>query len=406
MTDIDTTTAPDVETFRARLREFLAAEAPAALAAGGDARARNRAFRGKLYDAGFFGITWPKAYGGLGLGAEYQQAFDAELRAYPDIQVGELVTVGICAPTLLDFGTEEQKKRHIGAMLRGDETWTQLLSEPGAGSDLAGMQTRAELDGDEWVVNGQKVWTSGAQWSHYAIMVARTNIDVPKHAGVSMFIVDMKLPGVTIRPLRQMTGAEEFNEVFLDDVRLPADALVGEKDDGWRALTRMLMHERMAIGAGTGGSRMGKDMFTTLTDLARQNGVLHRGAVQEALVDIYIRENILGWMGQRQKAAAAAGKPPGAEGSILKIANAQLARITSNVGMIVGGPVSQAWDAADPDGGELARASNHSPMTAIAGGTTEIQRNTIGERVLGLPKEPSADKGVAFKDVKANPVAR
>jgi alkylation response protein AidB-like acyl-CoA dehydrogenase len=174
-------------------------------------------------------------------------------------------------------------------MLRGDEAWTQLLSEPGAGSDLAGLQTRAVLDGDQWVVNGQKVWTSAAQWSDYALMIARTNPDVPKHNGLTMINVDLKADGVTIRPLRQMTGAAEFNEVLLDDVRLPADALVGAKDDGWRALLRMLMHERMAIGAGTGGSRMGRDMFAVLRDLARERGVDADEGVRRSLLDLYVK---------------------------------------------------------------------------------------------------------------------
>ena len=250
-------TMPDVDEFRARARAWLAENAERLTSGGVANRMQSREHRIAIYDAGFGGITWPVEYGGLGLTGAHQEAFTEEAAKYPDLVVGDLVTAGICAPTLLDFGSEEQKRRYIPHMLRGDEVWTQLLSEPGAGSDLAGLQTKAVLDGDEWVVNGQKVWTSGAMASEFAILIARSNPDVPKHQGLSMFMVDLKAPGVTIRPLKQMTGNDEFNEVFLDDVRLPADYLVGAKDDGWRALLRMLMHERMAIGAGTSGSRHG-----------------------------------------------------------------------------------------------------------------------------------------------------
>ena len=215
---------------------------------------QSREHRIAVYDAGFGGITWPVEYGGLGLTGAHQEAFTEEAANYPDLVVGDLVTAGICAPTLLDFGSEEQKRRYIPHMLRGDEVWTQLLSEPGAGSDLAGLQTRAVLDGDEWVVNGQKVWTSGAMASEFAILIARTNPDVPKHQGLSMFIVDLKAPGVTIRPLKQMTGNDEFNEVFLDDVRLPADYLVG--DEG-RRLARAPAHaDARAHGDRRGDERL------------------------------------------------------------------------------------------------------------------------------------------------------
>jgi alkylation response protein AidB-like acyl-CoA dehydrogenase len=395
-----------VEEFRERARAWLAANAAALGGPTADARLAPRRALTALHDAGFGAITWPVEYGGRGLSSEHQDAFSAELREYPSVIAGDLVTLGICAPTLLDFGSEDQKRRHLPRMLRGDEAWTQLLSEPGAGSDLAGLQTRAVLDGDQWVVNGQKVWTSAAQWSDYALMIARTNSDVPKHNGLSMFIVDLKADGVTIRPLRQMTGAAEFNEVFLDDVRLPADALVGAKDDGWRALLRMLMHERMAIGAGTGGSRMGRDMFAVLRDLARERGVDADEGVRRSLLDLYVKERILALMGQRMRDALANGREPGPEGSVAKLANAILSRAAANTGMLIGGPGSLAWEATDPSGAELATACLFSPMTAIAGGTSEIQRNTIGERVLGLPKEPQVDRDIPFREVKQNPQRR
>jgi alkylation response protein AidB-like acyl-CoA dehydrogenase len=398
-----TTTPPSVDEFRARARAWLEGNADRLIAEAGRNRVFSRDTRIAVYDAGFGGVAWPVEYGGLGLTPAHQEAFAEEAARYPDLMVGDLVTVGICAPTLLDFGSEEQKRRYIPRMLRGDEMWTQLLSEPGAGSDLAGLQTRAVRDGDEWVVNGQKVWTSAAQWSEFAILIARTNPDVPKHQGLSMFIVDLRVPGVTIRPLKQMTGNEEFNEVFLDDVRLPADFLVGAENDGWRALLRMLMHERMAIGAGTSGSRMGRDMFATLRDLAHARGVDKQPGVRDALLDVYVSERLLSWLGQRMRDAAASGKEPGAEGSLAKLLNAIVSRTSSNAGMLIGGAGSQAWDPSDPEGNELAAAFLQSPMTAIAGGTSEIQRNTVGERVLGLPKEPQVDRDVPFRDVLQNP---
>ena len=395
-------TMPDVDEFRARARAWLAENAERLTSGGVANRMQSREHRIAIYDAGFGGITWPVEYGGLGLTGAHQEAFTEEAANYPDLVVGDLVTAGICAPTLLDFGSEEQKRRYIPHMLRGDEVWTQLLSEPGAGSDLAGLQTKAVLDGDEWVVNGQKVWTSGAMASEFAILIARSNPDVPKHSGLSMFMVDLKAPGVTIRPLKQMTGNDEFNEVFLDDVRLPADYLVGAKDDGWRALLRMLMHERMAIGAGTGGSRMGRDMFTTFRDLARARGVDQNEGVRAALLDVYIKEHLLSWLGQRMRDGAARGKEPGPEGSLAKLLNAIVSRASSNAGMAIGGASAQARESSGKGSGVLAAAFLQAPMTAIAGGTSEIQRNTIGERVLGLPKEPQLDRDIPFRDVLKN----
>jgi alkylation response protein AidB-like acyl-CoA dehydrogenase len=405
-TTTETTALPTVDEFRARAQEWLGENAETLAAGEGHARMLSRTTRIAVYDAGFGGISWPVEYGGLGLSAAHQEAFTEEAGRYPDLMVGDLVTVGICAPTLLDFGTEEQKRRYIPNMLRGDEVWTQLLSEPGAGSDLAGLQTRAVRDGDEWVVNGQKVWTSGAQWSEFAIMIARTNSDVPKHQGLSMFIVDLKAPGVTIRPLKQITGNEEFNEVFLDDVRLPAEYLVGAENDGWRALLRMLMHERLAIGAGTSGARMGRDMFTSLRELATERGVVENEGVRAALLDVYVKERLLSWLGQRMRDGAASGKEPGPEGSLAKLLNAIVSKASSNAGMLIAGAASQAWDASDRSAGELAAAFLQAPMTAIAGGTSEIQRNTIGERVLGLPKEPQLDRDIPFRDVLQNPVRK
>jgi alkylation response protein AidB-like acyl-CoA dehydrogenase len=293
-------------------------------------------------------------------------------------------------------------------MIRGDEVWTQLLSEPGAGSDLAGLQTRAGRDGDEYVITGQKVWTSGALDSDYALCVARTNSDLPKHQGLSMFIVGLGAPGVTIRPLRQMTGDSHFNEVFLDEVRVPATDLVGAENDGWRALTAMLTHERLALGVGTGAGGSGQawatSTFTRFVELARTKGSHTDPIVRQELIRLYISERLLAFVGQKMRDEIAAGIPVGAKGSVAKLATALLARQSANLGVALAEASAQAWDATDPDGPTLAYALCFAPMRAIAGGTSEIQRNTIGERVLGLPKEPQLDRDIPFRNILQNPL--
>jgi alkylation response protein AidB-like acyl-CoA dehydrogenase len=398
----------DVDSFRAGARAWLEQNAPRFADYDPADVALGRGFRMELWDAGLLGITLDLEYGGQALTAEHQKAFAEEAAKYPLPPVGEAVTTGICAPTLLDFGSEEQKKLHIARMIRGEEVWTQLLSEPGAGSDLAGLQTRAVKDGDEYVINGQKVWTSGAQQSDYALCLARTNPNVPKHQGLSMFIVDLKAPGVTIRPLRQMTGDSHFNEVFLDDVRIPASELVGRQDDGWRALTAMLTHERLALGAGTGagGSGQGwtRPASARFIELARRTGSSRNPITRQELVKLYVAERVLAFMGQKMRDEIAAGLPVGSKGSVAKLATALISRQSANLGMAIAGAASQAWDATSPEGPLLADALCFSPMTAIAGGTSEIQRNTIGERVLGLPKEPQVDRDVPFHEILQNPV--
>ena len=400
-----------IDAFRERARQWLkehAGEFPAS--SDPNDLASGRAFRRALWDAGLLGITLDPAYGGQGLTSEHQKAWDDEASAYVLPPVGEPVTTGICAPTLLDFGTEGQKREHIPRMIRGDEVWTQLLSEPNAGSDLAGLQTRAVRDGDEFVLTGQKVWTSGAGESDFALCVARTDPGVPKHRGLSMCIVDLKAPGVTIRPLRQMTGDAHFNEVFLDDVRVPAAALVGAENDGWRALTAMLTHERLALGAGTGaggsGASWARPMSSRLIELARRRGLAGDAVVRQELAKLYTAERVLAYVGQKMRDEVAAGIEVGARGSVAKLATALLARQSSSLGMLVGGPASLAWAPDDEDAGWLARECCFSPMTAIAGGTSEIQRNTIGERVLGLPKEPQVDRDVPFNLILQNPARR
>jgi alkylation response protein AidB-like acyl-CoA dehydrogenase len=397
-----------VAEFRERVNSWLGENASRFAAYDPADAAGSRAFRIALWDAGLLGITLDPAYGGQGLTPEHQKAFGEEAARYQLPPIGEAVTTGICAPTLLDFGSEEQKRRHVPRMIRGEEVWTQLLSEPGAGSDLAGLQTRAVRDGDEYVLNGQKVWTSGAQQSDFALCVARTNPDIPKHQGLSMLIVDLKADGVTIRPLRQMTGDAHFNEVFLDDVRVAVTDLVGRQDDGWRALTAMLTHERLALGAGTGagGSGQGwtRPASTRFIEMARQNGASDDPLIRQELAKLFVAERVLAYMGQKMRDEIAAGIAVGSKGSVAKLATALISRQSANLGMLIAGAGCQAWAATDPAGPVLATALCFSPMTAIAGGTSEIQRNTIGERVLGLPKEPQLDRDVPFRNILQNPL--
>ncbi|MET0766925.1 MAG: acyl-CoA dehydrogenase family protein [Aeromicrobium sp.] len=355
-----------------------------------------------LYDEGFIGITWPTVYGGRGLGAEYQTEFNRVISPYSDRYDSGSVTVGICAATILDYGSEEQKLRYLPRMLRRDDSWTQLLSEPGAGSDLGGVTTRAVRDGDRWILNGQKVWTSGARESQYAIALVRTDPDVPKYAGVSMIVVPLDAPGVDIRPLTQMTGDAHFNEVFLDDVSVPADSLIGRENDGWAVLGRMLFHERMALSAGTVGGLMARDGFSDLLGVAQRRGVDQVPEVRHTLGEVYLQNKLLEYMGVRMRAAAQSGRETGPIGSIGKIGIAKLARLTAEAGILIGGEATIAWSPDDASSRALSQHLLFFPMTGIAGGTTEIQRNVVAERVLGLPRERRADRDVPFRDLPKN----
>jgi alkylation response protein AidB-like acyl-CoA dehydrogenase len=356
------------------------------------------------YDAGLLHVTWPVKYGGRGSAPEYQTVFNEESAPYAWAFIPSAVTVGICAATLLDTGTEDQKRRHIPAMLRGDEAWTQLLSEPGAGSDLGGVATRAMRDGDHFVLNGQKVWTSGAADSDYAAALVRTDASVPKYSGLSMVIVDMASQGVDVRPLRQMTGDAHFNEVFLDDVRVPVANLMGEYNGGWGVLNRMLMHERIALSAGTtAGSVFDPDNFDQLVALARARGIDMDPAVRTRLADIFIDKQLLDFMGRRMRAAAAVGVKMGPVGSLGKVGVARSARASAEAAIFIGGPDVLAWEPGDLGSERCARDLLFFPMTAIAGGTTEIQKNTIAERLLGLPRERQPDRDVPFNQTVRDP---
>ncbi|HEX2851074.1 MAG TPA: acyl-CoA dehydrogenase family protein [Acidimicrobiales bacterium] len=412
--EIEVQDTPELAEFRKKVRAFLEANAPKRqqrvpdedevevdqAMEGGDV-AKNKDFQARLFDAGLAGITWPAEYGGQGLTNEHQRVFNEEAADYELLTGVYTIGLGMVIPTLLEFGTGEQKERYVRKALRGEEIWSQLFSEPGAGSDVASLQTRAERDGDEWVINGQKVWTTGAQHSDFGAVICRTNPDQPKHRGITMFIIDFHQPGVTVRPLRQMNGGSGFNEVFFDDVRVPATNVIGQVDDGWRCAIAMLMNERVAIGTGGGGARRGSGGgIDAMVKLARKKGVLGDPVIRQGLADVYIRQRIMGFIGQRTRAALKMGKAPGPEGSIAKLAGAVLSRRSSDLGIAIAGPAGVAWEDGDRRGPRWALSVLSTPASRIAGGTDEIQRNIIGERVLGLPKEPQVDRDQPFRELK------
>jgi alkylation response protein AidB-like acyl-CoA dehydrogenase len=420
MSDTRTDREADAETdtvelaeFRGRVRAFLAGcdlIHPDRARPTGDDEAEDRfevgdldtsrAFQAALYDAGLAGLTWPVPYG-QGLTSEHQRVFNEEAAGLVRPTFVYTIGLGMVIPTLIEFGTDAQKDRYVAKALRGEEIWSQLFSEPGAGSDVASLQMRAERDGDEWVINGQKVWTTGAQLSDFGAVIARTNPDAPKHRGITMFIIDFRAPGVDVRPLRQMNGGAGFNEVFFTDVRVPADNVIGQVDDGWRCAIAMLMNERVAIGSGGGGARRGAGGgIEPLVRLARRQGLDTDPVVRQALADVYIRQRVLGFIGQRTRAAVKAGRAPGPEGSVAKLAGALLTRRSSDVAMALAGAGGQAWDPDDRRGDRWALAVLSAPASRIAGGTDEVQRNIVGERVLGLPKEPQVDRDIPFRDLK------
>ena len=358
-----------------------------------------RRFHGALADAGLGGITYPVEFGGQGLDKGYSEVFNQELSRYQAPLVPAAISHGMCLPVMNDFGTPEQKARFLSRIIRCDDLWCQMFSEPGAGSDVASLATRAVRDGDEWVLNGQKVWTSGAQYCEYGLCVARTDPAQPKHRGLSMFIVDLALPGVDIRPLRQINGSSHFNEIYLTDVRVSHDCLVAGEGDGWNVAVAMLMYERVAIGAGSSGAMSQSMGSAKLIQEARQRGRDGDPVVRDAIADLYIRERIQKFIGMRIRQAAESGKAPGPEGSIAKLNSAILSRRASDVAIELAGPSGQAWNAKDEDADEWASAVISAPAMAIAGGTNEVQRNIIGERVLGLPKEPDTFKGQPWEEV-------
>lgn len=392
------------ERFRSEVRTFFTETLPPALEGVDGRLARAKTWRALLYDEGLAALDYPTAYGGRGLGPEYLQIYNEESRGLvprEDSTFG--IGVGMAMPTIRDLGSDELKQRFIRPGLRGDEVWCQMYSEPGAGSDLASLATRAVLDGDEWVVTGQKVWTSGAQSSQFAILLARTDVDAPKHRGITMFVLPLDQAGVTVRPLVQMTGEAEFNEVFLDEARVPRTWVVGEVNNGWRTAVALLAHERVQTGVASMGtvgrsrSRAGRvpipfDQLAELvgTDRGRQ---ADDPLLRQDLARLYIGEQIVA--GLRARGQAGEQVHPSV-GKLWRTMQGRGAAEAAATGAFGG---SMAWAADDDERDYFAFQILNCRGMSLGGGTDEIQRNTLGERALGLPREPSLDRDMPFKDI-------
>ncbi len=383
-------------------------------------------WRGMLADSGWASPGWPRQWFGRDLGAELAREADAERQSFgavgPPIGSG----MNLAAPTLLAHGSDELKRRLVRRILTGEDRWCQLFSEPGNGSDLAGLTTRAERDGDEWVVNGQKVWTTGARTAAYGMLLARTNWDAPKHRGITYFILPMDQAGVEVRPLRQMNGHASFNEVFFTDARVPADNVVGEVNDGWAAALTTLAHERGLGGVrlvateGWPPGRTAREALEEATEHARTYAwypqragradllpVIAQGigasAIDRQLVaDVVARQRVATWNVERTRAARAAGRTPGPEGSVAKLAGSDIARRSSRAHGSMAGAAGMLTGPDSLRGGVIAEILVSVPGGSIAGGTDEIQHNIVGERALGLPREPSTDSQLPFREVRTN----
>jgi acyl-CoA dehydrogenase len=354
-----------------------------------------RAWQARKAAAGYAAVTWPRELGGLG-GTVVQQLIvrQEESRYRSSFGIFE-IGLGMCLPTLMAYGSEEHKSRRIRPGLYGEEIWCQMFSEPAAGSDVAGVQTRARPEGQHWVVNGQKVWTTGAQFSDFGLLLARTDPTAPKHAGLTMFFVDMKSPGIEVRPIRQMDGDSEFNEVFLTDVRVPDDQRLGAVGAGWKVALTTLMHERLSVGA-----EIGLLNFDALWAVVQGAGCLDEPLAVEHLADAWVAEEGLRLHHCRSLTALSRGGTPGPEQSIAKLVKATLAQRMATFALQMRGEAGRAGDD-DPTSNQyvVERTWTRAAAMRIAGGTDEILRNIIAERVLGLPEEARLDKGIPFNEI-------
>ncbi|MFP5322768.1 MAG: acyl-CoA dehydrogenase family protein [Acidimicrobiia bacterium] len=401
--DTGTLTADEAAAFRQRCIDFLEVHATGIQLHGDpDPRAEKRlraaqAFQQALADAGLAGLTYPREYGGAGLTKAHERIWRECYAQYPFMTSELTISHGMCLPMLAEYGTEEQKRRYLADNIAARTVWCQMFSEPGAGSDVASLQSRAVRDGDEWVLNGQKVWTTLAHLCDFGIVIARTDPEQPKHAGISMFIVDMRDPGVEIRPIHQIDGGLHFNEIFFSDVRIPADHMIGGLNEGWKLATAMLMYERVAIGGG-GTDGVTHANADALIEEARRRGLLDDQVLRDDLMRLYVQESVKSMNSLRTRAELKAGKTPGPAGSLGKLQGTLVSYLVRDLSMRVVGASGIAWD--DPSGHRWATQSIRVMGSGIAGGTNEIQKNIIGDRVLGLPRDLSVDKDVPFKDLK------
>jgi alkylation response protein AidB-like acyl-CoA dehydrogenase len=362
---------------------------------------RAKEWQARKAAAGFAGITWPKEWGGRG-GTPLQQIIYTQEEAEYDVPYNVfLIGLGMCIPTMMAYAKPEQLQRYVRPALYGEEIWCQLFSEPAAGSDVAGLRTRAERDGDEWVINGQKIWTSGAHYSDYGLLLTRSDPNVPKHAGLTAFFIDMKAPGIEIRPIHQMSGASHFNEVFFTDLRVPDAQRLGAPGQGWKVAITTLMNERLAVG------EQRRPDIQDLIELARTVELEGRPAIANPLVrdriaDWYAKSQGLTYTRFRILTALSRGETPGPENSIAKVVNAARLQEAASFGMDLLGSAGIVMDPElVPMQALFQEALLSSPSHRIAGGTDEILRNIIAERVLGLPGDVRVDKDLPFNRLAA-----
>jgi alkylation response protein AidB-like acyl-CoA dehydrogenase len=395
---VDLNDSPEQAEYRAHARAWLSAnrdQAPPRSGSYEDSGYINarRAWQRKLAEAGLAAVTWPAEVGGRGLGPIDQVTVNQEISRAGVPGILDVIGIGMLGPCLIAHGSEEQKSRHLGPMLHGDEVWCQMFSEPGAGSDLAAVQTRArENDDGSWTLNGQKVWTTNAQFASFGLLLARTDPDVPKHKGLTMFIVPMDAAGVTVRGLRQISGEAEFNEVFFDDATLDADAVVGGVGNGWGTALTVLMYERLTIGFGSEnfGSPARLAEMMANDDAARRDPDARRRLGEVITELLAVRFN-----GYRALTMLSRGQIPGPEAGLAKVTMVNAAIAATDLGADLVGP-----DALEADS-EWSYLISFLPGLKSAGGTEQVLRNTIGERVMGLPPEPRLDKGVPFSELRA-----
>jgi alkylation response protein AidB-like acyl-CoA dehydrogenase len=405
----------DIESFRARARAWLADNMPLlegktnfALMVEDEMGTRARELQRILFDGGFAGLYFPKAYGGQGLPREYQWAFTQESARYEMPVLFNVPTFSILAPTLLDFGTEEQKLAHIPKILSGEEMWVQFLSEPSGGSDLAGLVTRATPDGDVYILNGSKIWSSGAFRSDYALCLARTDWHATKHRGLTCFIVKIHQPGIEVQQIKMVNGVNEFCQEFFDDVAIPAANVLGQVNDGWTVASRLLYHEREAVAGGSpfssGVSGMRSEAGTgrsELVELARSTGRAEDPVVRQLVAEAKVNDVVGGQLIARVAQGMASGLFAGPAGSLPRLFAATNSERHQDIALQIAGPAAAAWEEGALSGQKgiqfLMRQGG-----SLGGGSNEMQRNIISERMLNMPREYAADKDMPFDEVRHN----
>jgi len=405
---MDFNDTPEEAAFRAEARAFLSANAerkagsrPTLRLGGMDAEAvkRCKAWQAKKADAGFAGLTWPKKFGGREASPILQVIYNQEEEDFTVPRGLFEIGLGMCIPTMMAYARPEQLERYVQPALRGEEVWCQLFSEPAGGSDLAALRTRAERDGDDWIINGQKIWTSGAHLSDFGIIVVRTDPNVPKHEGLSFFFLDMKSPGIEIRPIHQMSGTRHFNEVFFTDVRVPDAQRLGAVGQGWKVSLTTLMNERLAVGEV---ARPDVDDLVALSRSVKLDGepAIRNAAVRERIAEWYARSQGLKFTRFRTMTALSRGETPGPENSIAKLVNASKLQDIASFGMDLMGEAGLVLDDDLTEAYAMFQSALlSSPSARIAGGSDEILRNIIAERVLGLPPDIRVDKNKPFNQV-------